>query len=134
MLKPLRGYLLYAESLVVRPVDVPRALNFGPTDRQAVSVPDLVAYSGQVWNRLDGTVPVPNWQSKDEPRFAETATLLLDSRLARDSLGWVSILTWQEAVEMTFTWYERYQSGSHASELVATQLDDHRTIVLERTP
>jgi CDP-glucose 4,6-dehydratase len=132
VLKPLRGYLLYAESLVVRPVDVPRALNFGPADRQAVSVRDLVAYGGQVWNSRDRTVPVPDRQSADEPRFAETPTLLLDSRLARDSLDWASILTWQEAAEMTLTWHLRNQSGSHAADLVATQLDAYRTLVMER--
>lgn len=134
VLEPLRGYLLHAEALVDRPGDIPRALNFGPADRQAVSVQDLVAYGGQVWNSLDGTVPVPEWQCLDAPSFAERTTLLLDSRLARDSLGWVSILTWQEAVEMTLDWYLRYQSGSHAADLVTTQLDAYRTLVLERTP
>jgi len=134
VLEPLRGYLLHAEALVVRPGDVPRALNFGPADRQAVSVRDLVAHSGQVWKNIDGTIPVPVWQSMGRPDFAETATLLLDSRLARDSLGWVSVLTWQESVEMTLTWYLRYQSGSSAGDLVAKQLDAYTTLVLERTP
>lgn len=134
VLEPLRGYLLHVEALVARPGDVPCALNFGPADRQAVSVRDLVTYGSQVWSGIDGTVPAPGWQSVDEPKFAETATLLLDSRMARDSLGWVSVLTWQEAVEMTLTWYLRYQSGSAAGDLIATQLDAYRTLVLERIP
>ena len=33
VLEPLRGYLLHAEALVVRPGDIPRSLNFGPADR-----------------------------------------------------------------------------------------------------
>jgi len=134
VLEPLRGYLLHAEALVTRPGDIPRALNFGPADRQAVSVRELVAFGGQLWSGVDGTIPAPAWRSTSQSAFAETATLLLDSQMARDSLGWVPVLTWQEAVEMTLTWYLRYRSGSAAGDLVATQLDTYHTLVRERRP
>jgi CDP-glucose 4,6-dehydratase len=125
VLEPLRGYLVFAESLATgRPVS--RSYNFGPTEGNAASVQDIVTFAAKVWTELGGSLPESPWTATTEPTYNETATLSLDSTLAMRDLGWSGVLGWQGAVERTLAWYLGIQSGRSASELTGEQLEKYR--------
>ena len=132
VLEPLRGYLLHLEALVRNPEGAPRALNFGPADHQSVPVLDIVTFGAQFWSRLDAA-SAPTWDVLDERPYAETGLLSLDSTLARENLGWESILTWQEAVGMSLSWYHAASSGEDVALLVERELATYQQLVRERS-
>jgi CDP-glucose 4,6-dehydratase len=128
VLEPLRGYLLYAEALG-RGSDLPRGLNFGPADMQAVSVAALVEFAAGEWQRLGGTLPEPAWTVSSATHFEETGVLTLDSSLAAERLGWVSVLDWKAAVTLTLEWYNAALHGAPAADLVHRQLAAYASTV-----
>jgi CDP-glucose 4,6-dehydratase len=121
VLEPLRGYLVYAEALARR-ADVSRALNFGPSDEQSVPVDELVPFAAEAWQRLGRNLPEPGWTKAADAPYEETGELTLDSRRARDELGWASVLDWRSAVTLTLEWYAGADSGAPAAELISSQL------------
>lgn len=132
VLEPLRGYLLHAQALVDASAAAPRALNFGPADHQSVPVLDIVTFGAAYWAQLGATTE-PIWEVLDERPYVETGTLCLDSSLARDTLGWESVLTWQEAVGMTLAWYHAVTSGADPAVLVEQELATYQQLVVERS-
>jgi CDP-glucose 4,6-dehydratase len=124
VLEPLRGYLVFAESLATNR-QVSRSYNFGPTEVNAASVQEIVTFAAKVWTELGGSLPESPWTATSEPTYHEVAALTLDSTLAMRDLGWSGVLGWQEAVELTLTWYMGIQSGRSASELLGEQLEEY---------
>ena len=133
VLEPLRGYLLHAEALVRAADTAPRAVNFGPVEHQSVPVLDIVTFGSAHWARLDGGSAMPGWEVLDERPYVETGTLSLDSALARGTLGWESVLSWQEAVGMTLAWYHAASAGSDTADLVDRELTTYQQLVRERS-
>ena len=91
VLQPLHGYLVYAERLAAAP-DLPRALNFGPDDSQAVTVGAFVEHAAATWRRGGGTLPEPVTTTVPMPDVVETGHLEIDSALATDALGWRNVI------------------------------------------
>jgi CDP-glucose 4,6-dehydratase len=128
VLEPLRGYLVFAEALA-QGRDLPPGLNFGPADRQAVSVAALTTFAAGAWQNLGGALPEPAWTESITKDFEETGELTLDSRLAAEQLGWSSVLDWQTAVTLTLEWYGGARSGEPPAALVDRQLAAYSAIV-----
>jgi CDP-glucose 4,6-dehydratase len=124
VLEPLRGYLVFAESLAGNR-HVSRSYNFGPTEGNAAAVQDIVAFAAKAWTELGGGLPASPWTVTTEPTYHEMATLTLDSTLAARGLGWSGVLDWQEAVELTLAWHVGVQSGRSASDLTGEQLKEY---------
>ena len=122
VLEPLRGYLLYAEALMMgRPVS--RALNFGPTSADMVAVGELVGFCGGIWEGATELGSRTAWAATAARPYAETGSLTLSSDRAARELGWEGLLTWQETLSMTLAWYQRHLRGISAVRLVADDLD-----------
>ena len=79
-------------------------MNFGPTEGE-LSVRDMLAE----WGRATATPP--DWRAVPAPPMAEKPRLALDSRLARDALGWTPRLTTRAAVAATAGWYAAWAAG-----------------------
>jgi hypothetical protein len=94
---------------------------------------DIVTFGSAHWARLDGGSAMPGWEVLDERPYVETGTLSLDSALARESLGWESVLTWQEAVGMTLSCYHAAASGADPAALVEQELATYQQLVQERS-
>jgi CDP-glucose 4,6-dehydratase len=109
----LAGYLLFAEELAGRKA-VPRALNIGPREGEAVTVRALAE---SVLSAV-GTKPV--WDHVPEPGSLEMKTLALDSSAARASLRWSDRLAGHAGVEWTAAWYRAFASGA---DMRATSLE-----------
>ncbi|WP_392544875.1 CDP-glucose 4,6-dehydratase [Oryzobacter telluris] len=121
VVEPLAGYLLFVEDLVSGR-DVPSALNFGPSQDQAVAVGEVVDFAAAEWARL---VPGSRLgrQVVGRPDMRETGVLTLDSTAASEVLDWQGHWNWREAVSRTLSWYVMAARGTAAAELVARDVD-----------
>ncbi len=106
VLEPLGGYLWLAARLAApQGGDCCRAWNFGPAHRPAVPVRRVVAETVRWWG-------AGAWMPRRDPCAPpEAALLALDSRLARDRLGWFPTWDWHEAVRRTVAWYRAWDRG-----------------------
>jgi CDP-glucose 4,6-dehydratase len=100
VLDPLAGYLAAIEKMLSG-VHI-EAMNFGP-DSRSLSVERIAEVSAQVW---------PNDVSIDSSRgnelgSAEAQSLDLDSRLAREILGWSPYWSQEEAVVSSIKWWDK---------------------------
>lgn len=126
VLEPLAGYLLYLETTCDASVDLPRALNFGPADRQRVPVQEVVTVAAQAWADATGLDVRPGYSAAPESeRMDEVSELLIDSRRAEELLGWASSMAWEDAVRMTVDWYTRADAGIPAADLSRLQINQY---------
>lgn len=115
VLEPLAGYLLLAERLWAD-AQFSGGWNFGPDEADAWPVARLadrlVAGWGQdaCWQHVAG----------DHPH--ETSYLRLDSRQARERLGWTPRLPLSKAIEWVVEWYRAYAAGGDMFGLTREQI------------
>jgi CDP-glucose 4,6-dehydratase len=106
VLEPLAGYLELAARLDREGDPFARAWNFGPDPRTARTVADLATEFAARWSAHSGrTAPPPVVIA--EPGPPERLSLTLDSGAAADRLGWRTVLSFEDAVDMTAQWYAR---------------------------
>ncbi|MCA3556003.1 CDP-glucose 4,6-dehydratase [Aestuariivirga sp.] len=101
----LCGYLLFAETLVSAPAGLPRALNFGPGGKHAVTVEALAT---AMRDALGSSSRITHAAQSDD---RESSLLLLNSDLARRSLGWQDRLPADLAIAWTAAWYRQWSKG-----------------------
>ncbi len=121
VLEPLAGYFLYAEALAAGG-DVPSALNFGPAHDAPVTVAEIATSMAEALG-----VAQP-WRVEPDADLAEARLLALDSRLARNSLGWHPHLAAPDAVEWTASWYAAHRGGAEARTLCLDQIDRYEAL------
>ncbi len=122
VLEPLGGYLLLAERLCSDGVRFSQAWNFGPSDRDARSVADLMDRIARLWgNGL-------RWETDAGNHPHEAALLRLDSSKARDQLGWRPRLELDQALEWTVDWYKACLRGADMGEVTARQIASYRRL------
>lgn len=121
VVEPLVGYVRYAQGLA-EGRELPRALNFGPSAADAVSVGELVAHAESSWARMTGTAPA-GWRSAATTSWAETGTLTLDATASTLHLGLVNRWDWRTAVDLTLDWYLRASAGESPRALVREHID-----------
>ncbi len=94
----LNGYLCYLEDLD-QGVDVPGALNFGPAELTSLTVGELTL------TFLDSLHINSGYNATGASEVKEMGRLHIDATLARDTLGWRSLLDTESAVKWTAAWY-----------------------------
>ena len=94
------GYVLFMEKAAREPV--PRELNFGPDPEDCVRVRDFISAFKRV---TDKTFEIELENSESSIKLEED-WLLLDSTLARSTLGWTPLLGLEEAIGWTVDWYQ----------------------------
>jgi CDP-glucose 4,6-dehydratase len=102
VLESLSGYLWLAARLLTERSKFAGAWNFGPPDRLAISVQELVERLIELWG-------VGDWEdiSLDEAPH-EAGLLSLSWEKACNLLGWQPVYTWQEALAETVAWFKQY--------------------------
>lgn len=101
VLEPVRGYLLLAKRLC-ESRGYAEAWNFGPQDKDAVSVADLAQRMIALWGK--GEVKI----EADPQAVHEAQYLRLSCDKARTELGWRPALTLDDALDWTVEWYRNY--------------------------
>lgn len=114
VLDPLHGYLLFAQELLQGDVDGPTSLNFGPDD-VTWTVLEVITYLHRALG--GGRVEID-----DEAGPHEAPALLLDSELARRTLGWRPVLGTEDALDWTAQWYRAAIAGADLRALALQQI------------
>ena len=116
VLEPLGGYLLLAERLWSEGARYSQAWNFGPADRDARPVAELMDRLVGLWG--DGL----RWETDAGSHPHEAAQLRLNSAKARKQLGWRPRLDLDQALGWTVDWYKASLRGEDMRALTAGQI------------
>jgi len=101
VLEPLRAYLMLGERLWGDGDTFAQGWNFGPRDDDAIPVGDVVERVISCWG--SGEFVINKSDTLHEANY-----LKLDCSKARAQLGWVPVLTIDDALELTVAWYRAY--------------------------
>lgn len=123
VLEPLSGYLTYLEALVEGcGRDLPRALNFGPSAGDVLTVADATA---QV---LSGLGSDRGWTLAQGAQPHEARLLTLDSALAEKTIGWRPKLSARDALQWTVEWYRSVEAGIPPRQITSEQIRRYETL------
>lgn len=115
VLNPLSGYLQLAQALVERP-DAAGGWNFGPSADDVKPVSWLTERLGALW---PGEL---RWEVDPGPKPHEAQFLALDSRKAREQLGWAPLCDLQDALTSIVDWYAARSAGRDMREVTLEQI------------
>ena len=114
VLEPLSGYLLLGQTLLEGQVEFAEGWNFGPDDRDAISVLDVVRHMQRLWDRIQYEV------SSEPPCLHEAGVLRLDCSKAKQRLHWRGVWSSGQTFAKTVQWYRAYYE--HRQVLTRVQL------------
>jgi CDP-glucose 4,6-dehydratase len=100
VLEPLSGYLKLAQKLLEGQIEFASAWNFGPPQECVKTVAELVTGLEEHIGSLDVEM--------EAGEHHEDELLLLDSRKARERLGWQSTWTFDQTIEAVGKWYHSF--------------------------
>jgi CDP-glucose 4,6-dehydratase len=115
VLNPLSGYLVLAERLWDSH-EFAEAWNFGPDERDTLSVRELIARLSELWG---DEIP---WEHDAGDHPHETHALRLDSTKAKERLGWTPGWDLDQALVSIAEWYRGYRDGEDSRALVLRQI------------
>ncbi len=100
VLDPLSGYLLLGAQLINDPKQAARPWNFGPDDDDRIGLAEFALLFQRQW---------PALRTEFEPGvMAEPSLVRLDTRRARERLGWRPVWRSPEAIAQTAQWYRSF--------------------------
>jgi CDP-glucose 4,6-dehydratase len=123
VLEPLSGYLALAQQVEQAPGEHPHALNFGPRDEDERSVGWIVDRLAELWP--DGIERVPSTEEAPPP---EASVLMLDSSLARSTLGWAPAWDLGNGLEAVVEWFAAYRDGADIRQVTLGQIGAHQAV------
>ncbi|MCX7846588.1 MAG: CDP-glucose 4,6-dehydratase [bacterium] len=115
VLEPLSGYLLLAQRLYEHPRQFSQAFNFGPHDRDAWSVHQLVQYLCAKWPGASMTID-------PGPHPHEAHFLKLDCSKAHALLNWQPRWPLPRALDSILEWLETYRSRGDIRACILSQI------------
>jgi len=117
VLEPLTGYLLLAEQLYKNPNRFSDSWNFGPYEQDTKTVSEIVEL-------LMDKIGKGSWEPDLNNHPHEAHLLKLDIQKAHAGLNWRPLLTIEQALETTFSWYEAWQKNEDMLKVTTTQIQD----------
>jgi len=115
VLEPSLGYLLLAKKLYEGKKEFSGAWNFGPHEKNYLTVKELIEKALKILERGSYIV-------KRDPTKPEAQLLKLDSRKAKSVLGWQPTLNLKETIELTLDWYKNFYSKKDIINLTNQQI------------
>jgi CDP-glucose 4,6-dehydratase len=119
VLEPLGGYLLLAERIFEEGPKLSGGWNFGPLDKDARKVQDIVVKLTQQWG--DGA----RWEADQGNHPHEARFLKLDCSRAHALLGWRPRLDVDMALAWTVDWYKAWRNGKDMRALSLRQISTY---------
>jgi len=128
VVEPLAGYLLLGARLTLDGAPFDRAWNFGPDPGTARTVHELADAFAARWAHHTGAEPPPAALAEGARAPGERATLSIDSAAAAARLGWRPVLSFDDAVDLTASWYARWatQRPFDARAAMAEQIEHYQ--------
>ena len=101
VLEAVYGYLLLVQSLYQKKKYARGAWNFGPDKKNFLKVKNFL-------NRINVVSKINiNWKVK-KSNFHESSILKLNNNKSKKLLKWKPVLSLNEMIDLTFSWYEQY--------------------------
>lgn len=118
VLDALYGYLMLAANLFEKPLEFSQAWNFGPGNKDCITVQELVRSLRDQWGsgdvKLDAASHPP-----------ETGCLQLNSAKARSLLGWQPGWSLDVALARVVEWFRAYQEKANMQSVCFQQINDY---------
>ena len=109
VLDPVLGYLLYGVRLA-EDFNIESVMNFGPNSESALSVVDIINHVQHLYPKLKTE------EFKEFDKYGKEAEWLnLNSERAHAQLGWRTLISPLEAVELTLEWQDAKMRNSAES-------------------
>jgi CDP-glucose 4,6-dehydratase len=116
ILEPLSGYLWLAARLLEGEREQAEAWNFGPPEKNPVSVGELAAKLVDLWG-------AGSLEMQPQPQAPHEAGMLsLSWEKAARRLAWQPVYDWQTALAETVSWYQTYYESAGRN-MVSTCVD-----------
>jgi len=104
VLEPLSGYLWTGANIYMDEKLSGEAFNFGPDAKVNKSVRELIERLSMYWDKVKSQKDNDAQKNKNK----ESVLLKLCCDKALHSLGWHSVLSFEDTVKMTAEWYKNY--------------------------
>lgn len=117
VLEPVSGYLRLAQMLYEQGSAYAESWNFGPDERDAWPVADIMTYLCQKWGENSRI----EFDHGEHPH--EAGYLRLDSSKVRTRLGWKPCWTVKQALDSTIDWVRQWQSGGDPLDITLSQIE-----------
>ena len=121
VLEPLSGYLMLAESLCASPKEFSTGWNFGPKEKDAKSVLEIIEAFCKSWENDAGYKILKNPNAPHEAGY-----LKLDSSKAQKKLQWKPRWNSVTAVKKTVEWYKVYQEKENLEKITSAQIESYK--------
>ena len=120
VLEPLAGYMMLAESLYASPKVFSSGWNFGPKEKDAKSVLQIIDVFCRFWGNDAG------YKIKRNPHAPhEAGYLKLDSSKAQKLLLWKPRWKSETAVRKTVEWHKAYLNKENLEKMTAVQIESY---------
>lgn len=116
VLESLYGYILLAEKLYKAKREFSGAWNFGPHNKNYLTVEEVV-------KRSLGLLKQGSYEIRRDSGKHEARLLKLDSNKAKKLLGWQSQLDIETILEFTFNWYKAFYEKKNIIDLTNQQIN-----------
>ena len=118
VLESLYGYMSYI-NYSYQNSQVPSALNFGPSENDHLSVEEVAKLGCQYWNSRESKIV--NVLTDLSP---ENKQILLNSELAKKTLGWRPKLDVNQSVKLTIDWWKKFKDLKNKNDVCELYADD----------
>jgi CDP-glucose 4,6-dehydratase len=120
VLEPLSGYLMLAESLYESPKEFSEGWNFGPKEKGAKSVLDIMDAFCRFWGQD------AKYEIKIDPNAPHEANYLrLNSSKAQKKLLWKPRWNSETAIKKTAEWYKAYLEKENLDKITSGQIESY---------
>jgi len=129
VLEPLSGYLWLSANLLQNNKKlVGEAFNFGPIGDVNRTVEELISAFAKIWGNA-------SWCISDKSNLAkkESTLLKLNCDKALYYLGWRTVLSFEETIEMTANWYKAfYKNKKDMYDFTTEQIEEYTNLARRR--
>ena len=122
VLEPLSGYILLGAKLLEKKYEYATAFNFGPYEKDALKVIDVVENIVRIYEK--GTVTINN-----DKNLHEANLLMLNIEKAKEILSWKPQYTAIEAIEKTVAWYKNFYHGNDMEKFSIEQIKNYEVLL-----
>ena len=122
VLEPIRGYLLLAEKLFEGKRNLSGGWNFGPRDKDVMTVELIVQRMCKKWGNSS------SWdiETKKDNILHEAKYLKLDISKAKNVLNWNPVLNIEETIDFIVEWYKNFENKKDMKDISIKQIEEYQ--------
>ena len=110
VLEAVWGYIYFAANLSANSKLNGEAFNFGPNSKKEFNVSQVIHCMKKFWPNISY-----KYSFEKKTKIKESKLLKLNCSKVKKKLGWKSILSFEETIEMTIIWYKNFYKDKQLS-------------------